>query len=98
MARPGAHGTILKTIAILVVIEILVRGPFFDHFIMPMYGSNFDILGERTGGHSWAILFDALSRTPKHGVRIAVLGDSTLFAGEHLDSRTTIPFLLRQDL
>ncbi len=90
--------TAVKVLAVLVVIELVVRGPFFERRIMMEHETRFDIVRERTSGQAWSVLFDTLARLPRPPVRIGVVGDSTAFSTAGIDERTSIAWLLRDEL
>lgn len=95
--RLRPYATVLKVILVLVAVDLFVRGPFFDRYIMPGLVRKYALLRERTGGAHPSILFDALDKLPVPGVRIAFIGDSTMQAFGSPDE-TTVPYLVEEEL
>ncbi len=88
---------VVKVVAILLVLDWYVAGPFFRSYVMPRYVTRFVLLRDRTGGNNLGILFDALKTLEPRGVRVAMVGDSTMNPGDGLDA-TLIPYRLGEDL
>jgi len=86
-----------KIALLLLIIDWWVGGRFFDVYVLPRYVTPFLLLRDRTGGQNPMMLFDALHRVPRRGLRVAFLGDSTMNALDGLDD-TTIPYLTGQAL
>lgn len=95
--RLRPYATVLKVILVLVAVDLFVRGPFFDRYIMPGLVYKYALLRERTLGAHPSILFDALDKLPVPGVRIAFVGDSTMQAFESPDV-TTVPYMVEKAL
>jgi hypothetical protein len=98
LSRLRPFGTLVKVLALLAVFDLGVRGPFFDFSIMPYNVTRFPMLRDRTIGRGFSILFEALDRIPRPDARVVIVGDSTVFATEGLDDRSSLAYLLRSEL
>jgi hypothetical protein len=96
LLRP--FGTLVKVLALLVVFDLGVRGPFFDLSIMPYNVLQYSMLRDRTIGRGFSILFEALDRIRRPEARVVIVGDSTVYATDQLDDRLCIAALLRDEL
>jgi hypothetical protein len=69
-----------KVLLVLAVTDWWVRGPFFFSHIAPRYVTPFPILRDRTGKQHLRVIFDSLGKIRPRGVRVVMLGDSTMNA------------------
>ena len=97
-SRVRPFATFVKVIVVLAAIDCVVRGPFFDQSIMPYHFTPFAIVRERTGGQAFSILFEGVKRLPRPDVRVAIVGDSTVFASEKVDDLTAPAYFLGREL
>lgn len=87
---------LLKVIALLLVVDHWVRGPFFSHYLAPLYVDPFSILRDRISGQNVLLLLDAMRRQPE-SMHVTFLGDSVLRSAEQADT-TTAPYLVERQL
>jgi hypothetical protein len=92
--RPMA--TWLKVIVLLVGVDLLVRGPFFTHYLAPLYVDPFAILRDRTWGQNVLVLLKAMRSRPS-ALRVTFLGDSVVRSADQADD-TSVPYLLQRQL
>ena len=88
--------TLLKVIALLLLVDQWVRGPFFTRSVAPLYVDPFTILRERTWGQNVLVLLEAIRRRPG-AIHVTFLGDSVLRSVDAADE-TTVPYLVQRQL
>ena len=88
--------TAVKTALVLVLVESLVRGPFYERYVYVPYIRPYPVLAERSGGVHVETLVDALARR-RPTLRIAFIGDSTMKALSSPED-VRVPAFIQSDL
>jgi hypothetical protein len=88
----------LVVIAALVALDVTIRAVFFPRTIFRDYVTPYPILRDRTFSQNWSVFFGVLSRLPRPDLRVALVGDSTVFATEPYGDEACVAMLLRTEL
>lgn len=94
-------GIVVRWLAVLValaLVDVAVRGRFFNNYVMPRYVNIGLLPRERTNGHNWRTIFDAARRLPRPVLRVGIVGDSTVYGTDSLADNAAPAWFLREAL